>query len=145
MPDTPDNFDPQLPPELQRRLGELYRADVNVPEGVDDAILSAGRRRLHNVHRFRMLLRWGGAAAAAAAVLAVVLWHPFTQHASQRHAAGPIAAQSRQSNYTILDAYRVAANLQSGQKPDSRWDLNRDGVVDQKDVDQIAREAVSLQ
>jgi hypothetical protein len=35
--------------------------------------------------------------------------------------------------------------LKSGRKPEAKWDINQDGVVDQKDVDEIAQAAVRLQ
>jgi hypothetical protein len=143
MADVPEHPDDRLPAELQQRLGELYRTGVRVPPELDAAILLAGRRRLANVRRFRMLLRWGGAAAAAAAAVAVAIWQPWRQ--PQFAPAPMVASQMAAPRWTMLDAYRLARDLDAGEKPDAKWDVNHDGVVDRNDVDEIAHEAVRLQ
>ncbi|MCL4785299.1 MAG: hypothetical protein KJ070_00695 [Verrucomicrobia bacterium] len=45
----------------------------------------------------------------------------------------------------ILDAFLLARHLQSGDKPELNLDLNGDGVVDHRDAETIAAEAVKLE
>jgi hypothetical protein len=44
----------------------------------------------------------------------------------------------------IVDAYSVAVRLRDGQVGRRKWDLNGDGKVDARDVDEIARRSVSI-
>jgi hypothetical protein len=44
----------------------------------------------------------------------------------------------------MLDAYRLARLVDSGQPVDLQHDYNRDGRVDQADVDMLARAVVRL-
>jgi hypothetical protein len=44
----------------------------------------------------------------------------------------------------ILDAFILAKRLQGGPVQERRWDVNGDGVVDERDVRAIAVEAVRL-
>jgi len=147
MPASPENHEDYLPPDLQRRLERIYQSPIRVPPELDEAILRAAHKRFANVRRFRSLLRWAIPAAAAAAAIVIAVWQPWQVVHRQ---ATPIIAARRESapaaqKYTILDAYRVARQLQQGRKPDARWDLNGDGTVDRMDVDLIASEAVRLQ
>jgi hypothetical protein len=71
---------------------------------------------------------WRSIAAAAAALLAAVgIW--FAIHPRK---------------IDIVDAYSVALRLRNGQSVEATWDLNGDGKVDAKDVDEIARRSVAL-
>jgi len=45
----------------------------------------------------------------------------------------------------IFDAFSLARQLERGQKLDPRWDFNGDGVVDRRDVEAMARQAVKLE
>ena len=44
----------------------------------------------------------------------------------------------------MLDVYLLARHIKDGDRLDPRWDMNGDGVVDQRDVDAIAAIAVSI-
>ena len=73
---------------------------------------------------------WRPLAAAAAAILfAVTVW---------------IAIRPSPRKMDIVDAYSVALRLRNGQSVESSWDLNGDGKVDGRDVDEIARRSVAL-
>ena len=67
------------------------------------------------------------AAAAAALLIAVGIWFVV-----------------RPRKIDIVDAYSVALRLRNGQSVEASWDLNGDGKVDAKDVDEIARRSVAL-
>ncbi|MGQ9589647.1 MAG: hypothetical protein ACUVYA_05050, partial [Planctomycetota bacterium] len=44
----------------------------------------------------------------------------------------------------IADAYLLAVRVRRGGEVEPHWDKNGDGVVDEDDVDLVARESVSL-
>jgi hypothetical protein len=94
----------------------LTPARIDVPAEVTRKILRPRRA-------------WRPVAAAAAAILlaAVGVW---------------VAVRPRKPD--IVDAYSVALRLRNGQSVESTWDLNGDGKVDARDVDEIARRSVAL-
>ena len=94
----------------------LTPARIDVPAEVTRKILAPRRS-------------WRPVAAAAAAILlaAVGVW---------------IAVRPRKPD--IVDAYSVALRLKNGQSVESTWDLNGDGRVDARDVDEIARRSVAI-
>jgi hypothetical protein len=59
-----------------------------------------------------------------------------------RTPAPPNASPERRMD--ILDAFTLARQLKSGPVREPRWDINRDGVVDERDVRAIAVEVVRL-
>src|SRR5258705_13172260 len=97
-------------------------------------MIPQGNRHAARIRRMRMLLRWGGGAAAVAAMVLVAL-RLFPNH--------PPAFQPGQ-RVTILDAFSLARQIKHGSKIDPTWDINRDGTIDQKDVDALAAQAVAL-
>lgn len=126
--------DDDLPASLRSDLTELFGHSAAVPEKIDAAVLGEIRRRGSHIRRLRWTLRWSGVAAAAAAVV-IAAWNLWP-------AAKPVYRPG--ATVTILDAYSLARQLKANMHPDKSWDVNHDGVVDQKDVDQIAGQAVSL-
>jgi len=50
----------------------------------------------------------------------------------------------RNGRVDILDAFKLARQLESGGRSEMRWDINGDGVVDRSDVDTVAFVAVRL-
>ena len=92
------------------------------------------------------MTRWIGAAAAAAAVvaLAVRVAHSPGPTGSPRPQLARLADVNHDGRVDILDAYLVARRIADKQPLDPAWDINGDGVVDQKDVDLIANMAVSV-
>jgi hypothetical protein len=80
--------------------------------------------------------------AAAAAVFVVFVVSPRLLSPQQKVSiAVPAAAPDR---VDIVDAYRLARRLKSGGDVPDAWDVNRDGQVDEQDVDALARRAVSV-
>jgi|SRR6185295_1314387 hypothetical protein len=93
----------------------LTPAQIDVPADVTRRILAPKRS-------------WRPIAAAAAALLvAFGVWFAL-----------------RPRKMDIVDAYSVALRLRSGQSVEPTWDLNGDGKVDGRDVDEIARRSVAL-
>ncbi len=50
----------------------------------------------------------------------------------------------RNGQVDILDAFALARRIKASDEYKGEWDINRDGLVNQKDVDMIAMAAVSL-
>jgi hypothetical protein len=139
-----DDPEPHVSDRLRRDLQGLFQPPGPVPSRVDDAILNQARRRLARPHPRIIRLRWaaGMVAAAAVVVLGVVL---FNNPQSSR----PVLAEGRadvdgNGRVDILDAFRLARDIEARGPADSRWDLNGDGRVDREDVDLIAYAAVRL-
>ncbi len=96
-------------------------------------------------------IRRAGGMVAAAACMALMVWlwnssTPAVRHAANRveHLAvvpGDLDASGR---VDILDAYRLAKAIQSGDMP-SRGDVNSDGAIDSADVEALAMLAVRLE
>ena len=132
-----------LPPRLTDDLRAIYGHVPDVPPGVDAAIAAAARRKFAQHQRARWLLRWGGGAAAI--LLLALRISPIFHHPP----AAPAVAYARQDllhhgRVDILDAYYLARQIDSHAPLKKEWDINGDGVVDQKDVDAIAAVAVRV-
>jgi hypothetical protein len=132
--DQPLYDDSDVEPSLGADLSSLFGQGLAIPGRVHEIILAAARRQSARARRMKLALRWGGGVAAAAAMVLVVL------RLLPSHAPGLQAGQ----RVTILDAFSLARLIKQGGKIDSSWDVNRDGVIDQKDVDALAAKAVAL-
>lgn len=147
-----DRLDPEeladdaLPARLREDLLRLHTPATAVPPQIDAAILSRARAGYAKRIRWRPVVRWAAVAASIAAVVTVTFTLRYALHrpAPQqlaRFAPGDIDGNGR---VDILDAYLLAKHLGAGAKPDPAWDVNGDGVVDQKDVEWIANRAVRV-
>lgn len=102
---------------------KLTPAPVEVPADVRRRILAPRRS-------------WRPVAAAAAALLVgAVAWF-----ALRPSIPGDI---DRSGRVDIIDAYALAVRIRSGQF-DAAYDLNGDGKVDDRDVEEIARRSVAI-
>ena len=81
--------------------------------------------------------RWGRWASVAAVLVAAAGLWLFV-----RPSTVPMDI-NRDGTVDILDAYALQVQLQKGER-DPRRDVNGDGVVDEKDVEAIARSCVLL-
>jgi len=140
-----DDAEQPVSPQFRKDLRALFDPPAGVPQQVDKAILDQARRRLAKPRRLIIPLRWA-VAAAAVIVFGVVL-------VSTNHQSSIIDHQSRAESEVdvdsngrvdILDAFRLARDIESRGQADTKWDLNGDGVVDRKDVDIVAFAAVRL-
>jgi len=143
--------DSDLEPVDSQRLGDdlraLYAADCDVPQQVNQAVIGLARRHFAGYRRRRLLLRAVGIPAAAASILLVV-WFARTWERSE-DAAVPVHTAShedidRNGRVDIRDAFMLARQIETGESPKQRWDINGDGKVDRADVDTIAMAAVKL-
>jgi hypothetical protein len=141
-----DGEEPQAPEKLVAALEELPARRVFVPPAIDAAVLLAARRHLARPRQSGSgaLLAWLKWPVWAAACLAIIcLVYVFMKPDG---AASIIARQdiNHDGRVDILDAFQIARELQSGRKVAVGLDLNGDGVVDQRDVEVIAAQAVRL-
>lgn len=163
MPHEDEQFD-TLPPAIIDALRDLDGPSV-LPDAQRDADLLSGARQhlatagLSRKRRNLRLFFAGGAggAIAAAAMIAFVVFIGNPAHEPQadqafvatNEPAGPQQITTRQGDIDangtidILDAYALAKRLNRGEA-DPSSDLNNDGQVNQRDIDFLANQAVSL-
>ena len=148
MMDGPlDEFEGQLPPGVVEGLGRAYGYKVEVPVGMDRAVLGAMREKFGRRRRMRLMARWGMAiSGAVAASVMVAVWmgsggNPRAGGPSLVAINGDIDGSGR---VDMVDALLLARRVQRGEKLEGAWDVNGDGKVDQADVEVIARGAVEL-
>ena len=130
----PSDDDLKAPEPLVRALRDLHRERVLVPGQVDSAILAAAARNLAK----RRSRSWQWISAAAALIVAG--WLAWPQFGTQ------IAREdvNRDGRVDILDALVLSRRISSGGAQGTQWDLNHDGVIDERDVELIAKRAVRL-
>ena len=145
-----DAMDQDLPPTLRDAIVRLHRVDVPVPAELDAAILTDAKRSFARRRRAWMVIGRLTVGVAAAALLAIAVRvfmpapssHPATAMV-QPAKLYQLADVNHDGRVDILDAYFVARKIARHEPLDPAWDINGDGVVDQKDVDLIATLAVS--
>ena len=144
-------FEEQLPPRLVEELSRLHATEVRVPAALDRAILRQARQSFARRRRWWLAARWVGAAVASAAAIALA----FGTFIRPGKTSSPLAIQprpqiaqladiDRDGRIDMLDAYLVGRKIARHEPLDPAWDINGDGVVDQKDVDLIAHLAVQV-
>jgi hypothetical protein len=143
--ENPD--DPQAPARLTRALKALRAERVFVPPAIDEAILRRARQQLDPEPPRRPSFWWRAwmpwAATAASLCLVVVVGWLATSRPPTGVASMPEDVNA-DGQVDILDAFQLARDLEAGQPPASR-DFDQDGVVDQADVEFVARRAVRLE
>lgn len=123
--------EPEPRPEFAEALRRLAPPAPRVPAELDAAILAAARHPRPSRRPRLPVARWLVPLAAAAAL---VLWLlPSAM-------AGDLDGDRR---VDIVDAYLLAVQVERG-AADRRFDLNRDGDVDRRDVERLAGLAVRL-
>jgi len=143
MATDPDKTDPQPSEQFAADLAALDRAPFTVPRAIDDAVLRDARTYFARQRSRRMILRIGALVTAAAAVIVVVvhLSMPTTRDSSP---AVVLDERGSKDAVDIVDALNLAKRIRAGGASAPRDDVNRDGAVDQRDVDAIAMAAVKL-
>jgi hypothetical protein len=122
------------------RLGDALRAAYThraaVPVSVDEAIGAAAAERFGRRRRLRLMARWGtGLAAGIAAAIVLIV---------SLHRPAPLGPVGFDRQMTMVDALKLAKHLAAKESIDKSWDMNRDGVIDRKDVDVVAAMSVTL-
>ncbi len=157
MTDSTRHYDDDAEPKVSRlfeaSLKELFEPKRSVPPEVDRAVLdrayrhfgqtpaASGRRGFHPA--------WFWRAAAAAAVIILAFSLDLTKRPEQttdRPALAEAAATDidRNGRVDILDAFKLARQIETAGPTEKNWDVNGDGLVDVGDVDMVAFAAVRL-
>jgi hypothetical protein len=152
---VPDNNQPpqdealDAPLALVSALKRLPQEPLFVPPTVDEAVLRASRRHLGRPPQARLgwlrLMPW--VAAAAGIVLLAAIPRFFKQSARGPAHDSALARRdvNQGSRVDILDAFALARQLKQGGARNLQWDVNGDGVGDERDVAAIAARAVRLE
>lgn len=133
--------------EFSADLKSIYGTRRGVPGQIDRAILNEGRKRLGKKHTRLRFARWAVSAGAAAAVIVFAFVHDFDKNGAMPALDTAVAFKEdidRNGRVDILDAFVMARRLKSAGAVDLQWDINGDGVVDDKDVDVVAARAVRI-
>jgi hypothetical protein len=147
-PDDREREALEAPPELVSALQRLPKAPVFIPPTVDETILRAAHRQLSRSRApwFRGFpaVRW----AVGMAVMVVLL--AIAPRFLPRADLGPVPTVvqedlNQDGRVDILDAFALARELQTGAHPRPHLDVNRDGVVDERDVAMLSARAVSVE
>lgn len=149
-PQTDDSPELEVPQGLRDDLARLYRADLSVPAGVDEAIRTAARRHFLRRRRSRRIIRLVQFSAAAAAVILLAV--RVANHSAQAPPGStamtpPPAKEDIDGNgrVNILDAFALARHVETDASPNLAWDMNGDGALDGSDIDAVAMAAVRLE
>ncbi|MHC4744475.1 MAG: dockerin type I domain-containing protein [Planctomycetota bacterium] len=145
-----------IPRELAEDLKGLYGVKSSVPGDIDRAILDRAGRRLTRRSRRFSWPRWAAVAGAAAAVIfvAVILQTDLSPVSDSQKEPSAVLSEADSpripadidlnGKVDILDAFKLARNIESGASLKPEYDFNADGAIDRKDVDSIAFAAVLL-
>jgi hypothetical protein len=123
---------------------------VFVPRTADEVVLRAARKHFASAQRrgpntFALWHRWLGFATACVLGCAAALWFAHPRSSLNRAPAYDREDLNRDGRVDILDAFQLARQLQSGDRPVPGSDFNGDGLVDHRDADTIAAQAVKLE
>ncbi len=139
----------QAPPELVAALRRTAEARLFIPPTVDEAVARAAREHLEGRQAKRaQRLRWmpwlAAAAGFAVVVVSLSLLLPRPEPMSKAKPTTGGMSLTHSGQVDILDAFALARQLKSGGVPNAGWDVNGDGVVDERDVATLAAQAVKL-
>jgi hypothetical protein len=155
MMQRPDNSEEgetsslEAPPELVAALKRVAEPRLFIPPTLDEAVGRAARQHLGGQQGRRAQwthwLPWLATAAGLAVVVASLsLLLPRSEPMSKARPTASGMSLTHSGPVDILDAFALAHQLKSGAVPKAGWDVNGDGVVDQRDVATLAAQAVKL-
>jgi hypothetical protein len=143
-PEHDDASEARIPAKLAVELKALYAPPRPVPSFLDASVLGKARRFLAQVRELRSVIRWPqGLAIAAAVALAALVGSLF--FSSKRPVAVAREDINADGRVDVLDAFALARQLQRGAVLDRQFDFNGDGVVNQRDIDAVANQAVKVE
>jgi hypothetical protein len=137
------------PPKLVAALKRAADPRLFIPPTVDEAVLRAARQHLERPEGRRVQwVRWAPWLATAVGLVLLLACLPlFFEQAKPISKGRPAMARGvphHGEQVDILDAFALARQLKSGLVPNAGWDVNGDGVVDERDVAILAAQAVRL-
>jgi hypothetical protein len=147
-----EDMDLRVPSKLSADLNTLFEPQFGVPPEVDRAVMDRAHKHfvaLQSGKGRHRRLYWAWRIAAAAAVVIFAFSLDLTKQ------AGPTTDRSslsktqpvdidRNGRVDILDAFKLARQIESNGRTETEWDFNHDGLVNRDDVDVVALAAVRL-
>ncbi len=140
-----DGEEPQAPVRLVAALKEPPPRRVFVPPTMDEMVLATARRHFSKPPRlaFRVFRSWLFWPATAAACLVMIgLGYVLMKPGSPALAREDL---NHDGKVDILDAFALAREVEANGRLPASVDLNGDGVVDRRDAEWIASQAVKLE
>lgn len=155
IPNFDEDLDLQVSPKFAEDLSALFEFKHPVPPEVDRAVserihkhfviekTAEGERR-----RIPWAALWKVAAAAAVVIFAFSL--DLTKKPDPATNRRPVLDEAQATDIDlngrvdILDAFKLARQIENADHIETRWDMNGDGLVDHRDVDKVALAAVRL-
>jgi hypothetical protein len=147
-----EDLDFRISSKLSADLKGLFEPDVGIPPEVDRAVMYRADKHLSPLQsskQRRLRIHWGWRIAAAAAVIIIAFSLDLTKQPENRPDSFSLSrAQAedidRNGRVDILDAFKLAKQIESAGRMEKEWDFNGDGLIDRSDVDIIANTAVRL-
>ena len=144
-----NNSNLKISDEFGADLGKLFRPQSSIPSEVDRAILDKASRKLIRPRGRHSIIRKIGIAVATAAVIILAFSLDLSRQSRQGtpvtyFAEAKSADIDHSGRVDILDAFKLARQIESAAAIDTSFDMNGDGHVDQGDVEFIAKAAVRL-
>jgi len=147
-----ENMNLRASSKLSADLKGLFEPRVGVPPEVDRAVLDRAHKHLSPLQsgkQRRLRIHWGWRVAAAAAVIIVAFSLDLTKQPENRPDSFSLSkAQAedidRNGRVDILDAFKLARQIETAGRTEKEWDFNGDGLIDRSDVDMVAFAAVRL-
>lgn len=156
MTERKEHFDKDLDLKISSKfsndLKALFEPQRGLPPEVDRAVLDRAQKHFAQMQpgkskRLRVHWAWRIAAAAAVIILAFSLdltkqGGPTTDSFSVRETRA--VDIDRNGRVDILDAFKLAKQIESAGPAETEWDINGDGLINRDDVDVVALAAVRL-
>jgi hypothetical protein len=154
MTEKKEHFDEDLrvPSKLSNSLKAIFEPQIGVPPEVDRAVMDRANKHFAAVQSGkprRWRVHWAWRIAAAAAVIIFAFSLDLTKQAgptTDNFSIGKTQAVDidRNGRVDILDAFKLARQIEIAGPAEKEWDINGDGQIDRSDVDVVALAAVRL-
>jgi hypothetical protein len=147
-----EDMDLRIPPKLSADLKAFFQPQIGVPPEVDRAVKDRTNKyfaALQSGKVRRLRIHWAWRIAAAAAVIIFAFSLDLTKQtgpATDRLSLSETQAIDIDQNgrVDILDAFKLAKQIESAGRTETKWDFNGDGLIDRSDIDMVAFAAVRL-
>jgi len=147
-----EDLDLRVSSKLSADLNALFQPPVGVPPEVDRAVMDRADKhfaRFQSGKGRHLRVHWAWRIAAAAAVIIFAFSLDLTKKtgpATDSFSIGKTQAVDidRNGRVDILDAFKLAKQIESAGPAETEWDINGDGLIDRSDVDVVALAAVRL-
>lgn len=156
MTERTEHFDEDMDSKVSNRfsndLKALFEPQRGVPPEVDRAVLDRAHKHFAQMQpgkSKRLRIHWAWRIAAAAAVIILAFSLDLTKQGglttdSFSVSETPAVDIDRNGRVDILDAFKLAKQIESAGPLQAGWDVNGDGLIDRDDVDVVALAAVRL-